>query len=119
MTASYLSHAVMWIWHVAQLCAVGLGVWALIDTVRRSDQHFIAADKRTKRFWLAVNAVGVALVTLMGAASMLGLLGVVANAVYLADVRPALNYYRSVRVRSRIRRPGRGESGRGAGGRRR
>ena len=111
MTASYLSHTVMWIWHVAQLCAVGLGVWALIDTVRRSDQHFIAADKRTKRFWLAVNAVG--------AASMLGLLGVVANAVYLADVRPALNYYRSVRVRSRIRRPGRGDSGRGAGGRRR
>ena len=76
MTASYLSHAVMWIWHVAQLCAVGLGVWALIDTVRRSDQHFIAADKRTKRFWLAVNAVGVAVVALRGAASMLGLLGV-------------------------------------------
>ena len=138
MTASYLSHAVMWIWHVAQLCAVGLGVWALIDTVRRSDQHFIAADKRTKRFWLGLNALGLAVfliglipliqtmrsllatgVSASGGFSMLMLLAVVANAVYLADVRPALNYYRSVRVRSRIRRPGRGDSGRGAGGRRR
>ena len=118
MTASYLSHAVMWIWHVAQLCAVGLGVWALIDTVRRSDQHFIAADKRTKRFWLAVNAVGVLVVAFSGLTSFFGLLGVVANAVYLADVRPALNYYRPVRVRVRIRR--RGQDGRGgAGGRRR
>ena len=65
-----------------------------------------------------------ALLTLGVAASggfgMLMLLAVVANAVYLADVRPALDYYKPVQVRSRIRRPGWGGRGhRGRPGRRR
>lgn len=114
----YLALAVTWIWRLAQVVAVVLGAWALVSTLRRPDQHFVAADKRTKGFWLAVNAAGLLVVVLMGMSSMFGLLGVVANAVYLADVRPALNYYRPVRVRVRIRR--RGQDGRGgAGGRRR
>ena len=58
-------------------------------------------------------------VSASGGFSMLMLLAVVANAVYLADVRPALDYYRPVRVRSQIRRPGRDGRGRGASGRRR
>ena len=103
----------VWIWHLAQVAAVVLGVWALVDTLRRPDQHFVAADKRTKGFWLAVNAAGLLVVVLMGMSSMFGLLGVVANAVYLADVRPALNYYKPVRMRVRIRR--RGPDGRGPG----
>ena len=115
LTAYYLAVAVRWTWILAGFCAIGLGAWALIDTLRRPAQNFIAADKG---FWLAVNAAGLLVVVLMGMSSMFGLLGVVANAVYLADVRPALNYYRPVRVRVRIRR--RGQDGRGgAGGRRR
>ncbi|WP_043562497.1 DUF2516 family protein [Actinomyces israelii] len=118
LTAYYLAVAVRWTWNLAGFCAIGLGAWALIDTLRRPAQNFIAADKRTKGFWLAVNAVGVLVVAFSGLTSFFGLLGVVANAVYLADVRPALNYYRPVRVRVRIRR--RGQDGRGgAGGRRR
>ena len=118
LTDYYLNLAVAGIWYLTQIGAVVLGVWALIDTGLRPSQNFIAADKRTKGFWLGVNAVGVVVVVLMGMSSMFGLLGVVANAVYLADVRPALNYYRPVRVRVRIRR--RGQDGRGgAGGRRR
>ncbi|MCZ0859219.1 DUF2516 family protein [Actinomyces israelii] len=118
LTAYYLAVAVRWTWILAGFCAIGLGAWALIDTLRRPAQNFIAADKRTKGFWLAVNAVGVLVVAFSGLTSFFGLLGVVANAVYLADVRPALNYYRPVRVRVRIRR--RGQDGRGgAGGRRR
>ncbi|MBW3068039.1 DUF2516 family protein [Actinomyces sp. 594] len=116
LIAYYVSLAVSVIWRIAQLTAVGLGVWALIDTFTHDASHFIAADKRTKGFWLGVNAAGVAVVLLMGATSMLGLLGVVANAVYLADVRPALQYYSPVRVRSSIRFPnGRGgyQGGRG------
>ena len=109
----YLALAVTWIWRLAQVAAVVLGVWALVDTLRRPDQHFVAADKRTKGFWLAVNAAGLLVVVLMGMNSMFGLLGVVANAVYLADVRPALNYYKPVRMRVRIRR--RGPDGRGPG----
>lgn len=118
LTAYYLAVAVRWTWILAGFCAIGLGAWALIDTLRRPAQNFIAADKRTKGFWLAVNAVGVLVVAFSGLTSFFGLLGVVANAVYLTDVRPALNYYRPVRVRVRIRR--RGQDGRGgAGGRRR
>ncbi|CED90889.1 Protein of unknown function (DUF2516) [Actinomyces succiniciruminis] len=115
LVAYYLSLAVGLIWRLAQLTAVGLGVWAFIDTLTHDPSHFIAAGKRTKGFWLGVNAAGVAVVLLMGPTSMLGLLGVVANAVYLADVRPALQYYSPVRVRSSIRFPGRegGQGGRG------
>ena len=116
-----------------------MAVWAFLDTLRRPAEHFAAADKRSKGFWLGVNAFGLAvflfylypliqtlraLLTLGVAASggfgMLMLLAVVANAVYLADVRPALNYYKPVQVRSRIRRPGWGGRGhRGRPGRRR
>ncbi|PHP53020.1 DUF2516 family protein [Actinomyces ruminis] len=116
LIASYLAQAVSWIWRAAQFTAVGLGIWALIDTLTHDPSHFIAAGKRTKGFWLGANAAGVAVVLLMGATSMLGLLGVVANAVYLADVRPALRYYAPVRVRSSIRFPGNGRGSRGGRG---
>lgn len=120
LTAYYLDLVVAGIWYLTQIGAVVLGVWALIDTGLRPSQNFIAADKRTKGFWLGVNVVGVVVVVLMGMSSMFGLLGVVANAVYLADVRPTLNYYQPVHVRTRIRRRGQGGSGsRGRGGWRR
>ena len=111
LTDDYLNLAVAGIWYLTQIGAVVLGVWALIDTGLRPSQNFIAADKRTKGFWLGVNVVGVVVVVLMGMSSMFGLLGVVANAVYLADVRPTLNYYQPVHVRTRIRRRGQGGSG--------
>ena len=120
LTDYYLNLAVAGIWYLTQIGAVVLGVWALIDTGLRPSQNFNAADKRTKGFWLGVNVVGVVVVVLMGMSSMFGLLGVVANAVYLADVRPTLNYYQPVHVRTRIRRRGQGGSGsRGRGGWRR
>ena len=104
----------------------------------RPAEHFATADKRSKSFWLGLNALGLAVfliglipliqtmrsllatgVSASDSFSMLMLLAVVANAVYLADVRPALDYYRPVRVRSQIRRPGRDGRGRGPSGRRR
>lgn len=106
VTAGYVSLAVYWAWRLAQLIAVGLGVWALVDSLRHPAQYYLASGKRTKGFWVGVNAAGLAVAALMGWASMLGLLGVAANAVYLADVRPALQYLHPVRVRSQIRRPG-------------
>ncbi|WP_103063718.1 DUF2516 family protein [Actinomyces qiguomingii] len=116
LVAYYLALAVGLIWRLAQLAAVGLGVWALFDALTRDSSHFIAAGKRTKGFWLGVNAVSIAVLVLMGSNSMLGLLGVVASAVYLADVRPALRYYSPVRVRSSIRFPGSGNGRGGLGG---
>ncbi|QPL05138.1 MULTISPECIES: DUF2516 family protein [Actinomyces] len=114
--AVVVAQSVRWIWYGAQVAAALMGLWALVDCLTRDSQHFLAADKRTKGFWIGVNAVGLAVVIVMGAASMLGLLGVVANAVYLADVRPALSFYKPVRVRSQVRRPGEGRGGRGSSG---
>ena len=101
----------------AQFISLVMGVWALIDSLMRPAEYYAAAGKNTKRFWNVVNAVGTAVVGLLGAASMFGLLGVVASAVYLVDVRPALQALAPVRVRSSIRIPGRASQRRpGRGG---
>lgn len=102
--AMYTQLLVHWAYLALQWAAILVGVLAFIDVIRRPAEHFVAAGKRTKGFWLGVNAAGFLVVLLLGAGSMLGLLGFVANAVYLADVRPALDYYKPVRVRSRVRR---------------
>ena len=113
--AVFLAAAVKWTWLAAQVVAILMGVWALVDSLLRPTQYYVAAGKNTKRFWTVVNAVGTVVVGVLGAASMLGLLGVVASAVYLVDVRPALQALAPVRVRSSIRIPGRPRSvGRGA-----
>ena len=92
--------------------------WALVDSLMRPAEYYAAAGKSTKRFWNVVNAAGTAVVGLLGAASMFGLLGVVASAVYLVDVRPALQALAPVKVRSSIRIPGRASQRRpGRGGR--
>ncbi len=106
LIAYYSRWMFVWTYQAAQIGAVVLGVWALVDSLIRPANLFVAADKRTKGFWIAVNAAGVAVAGLMGWQSMFGLLGFVANGVYLADVRPALIALSPVRVRSRIRRPG-------------
>ena len=118
LVARYTHYAVSIAWRLVQVAGLLVGAWALIDTLTQRPEHFVAAGKRTKGFWLGVNAAGLAVVALMGSASMLGLLGFVANAVYLTDVRPALNLYKPVRVRSQIRRPD-GRDGQGRQGWRR
>ena len=103
LVAYYVALGVSWIWTACGVMAALLGAWALVDTLMRPAQYFPAAGKRSKGFWLGVNAIGLAVVLVTGFASMLGLLGVVANAVYLADVRPALAVLTPVKVRSRMR----------------
>ena len=108
-------------------------VWALIDSALRPTQYYAAAGKRSRNFWLVVNAVAAVVGTFLAyeavlavyvagvstGMSFIGLLTVVASAVYLVDVRPALQTLAPVRVRSSIRIPGRasqrrpGHDGRG------
>ena len=75
------------------IAALGVEVFAFIDALRRRPDAFVAADKRTKGFWLAVTGVAalVGFVFLASVGSMLGLIAVVASGVYLADVKPALD----------------------------
>ncbi|OFR53253.1 MULTISPECIES: DUF2516 family protein [Actinomyces] len=129
----YLSLAVAMLWCAAQVLAAVLGVWALIDSALRPTQYYAAAGKRSRNFWLVVNAVAAVVGTFLAyeavlavyvagvstGMSFIGLLTVVASAVYLVDVRPALQTLAPVRVRSSIRIPGRasqrrpGHDGRG------
>lgn len=69
----------------------GVELFAFVDALRRSAQHYPAAGKRTKNFWLAVT--GIALVVsfvVFNPLSLLSIVGFVGACVYLADVRPAL-----------------------------
>jgi hypothetical protein len=78
---------------ILSLVAFAAEVFALVDALRHRADAFVAAGKRTKQFWTIV--LGVA--TLFGFISIgsslifsIGLIGVVAAGIYLADVRPAL-----------------------------
>lgn len=91
---------------VLGLAALGMEIFAVIDIARRPAPAFTYADKRTKNFWLILCGVAalVGFASLFNPTSLVGLLGVVAAGVYLADVRPAVSQYRP---------RGRGASGRG------
>lgn len=75
--------------------AVGLKGFALIDALRVPTDAFPAAGKLTKPIWLAF--LGVALLTELAffplRVMLLTLIGTVAAAVYLVDVRPAVRAF--------------------------
>lgn len=81
---------------VLGVLALGMELYALVDVLRRPAGAFTYADKRTKNFWLIIVGVATAVgfVSLFNPTSLVGLLGVVAAGVYLADVRPAVSQYR-------------------------
>jgi hypothetical protein len=76
--------------------ALGLTGFAFVDALRRPAEAFTYAGKRTKVFWLVVLGIAL-LVTFVIFQRILGIFGilvVVAAAVYLVDVRPAVRQYR-------------------------
>lgn len=71
--------------------AVGVELYALIHAATQRADAFVAADKLTKPIWLGILAVALLLgIASFGGLGLLGLLGVVAAGVYLADVKPAI-----------------------------
>lgn len=82
-----------WVLLILGVGAFGVEIYALVDCLRRRPDAFVAASKRTKQFWSIVLAVAAAVgfVVIFSPLSIFGLLAVVAGAVYLADVRPALD----------------------------
>ncbi len=73
------------------VAAFALEVYALIDALRHRPQAYAAAGKLSKTWWVAILGVAAAVgfVTISRVLG-LGIIGVVAAGVYLADVRPAL-----------------------------
>jgi len=87
-------------------------IYALIDSLRYSNEEYYAAGKRNKAFWTAMtgSAAAVGFLTLpppigrgSGVLSILGLAAVVIAGVFLTDVRPELKT-----IRGRSARPPRG-----------
>lgn len=71
--------------------AVGVELYALVHAATQRADAFVAAGKLTKPIWLGILAVGLLLgIASFGGLGLLGLLGVVAAGVYLADVKPAI-----------------------------
>ncbi|MEV1010090.1 DUF2516 family protein [Streptomyces sp. NPDC049881] len=66
-----------------------LSVYALVHAALQREDAYRAADKQTKRFWLLILGVTVAVQLFLGML-LLVLAGAVATIVYLVDVRPAL-----------------------------
>ncbi len=87
----YLGSAQNLIMLALGVAAFALEVYALVDSMRYPQQAYAAAGKLTKTWWVVILAVAVA-VGFVSISQVLGIgiLGVVAAGVYLADVRPAL-----------------------------
>ncbi len=81
-----------WLTLALGLVAFAVEIFALVDAVRQREDAYPAASKRTKRFWVIVLAVAAALgyISIGNLPGLIGIVGFVAAAVYLADVRPAL-----------------------------
>jgi len=65
-------------------------LWALVDAAVRPNGAFVAADKRTKQFWVVVLAVA----AVAAYVRVFTFIALVAALVYLLDVRPAVRSYR-------------------------
>jgi len=65
-------------------------LFATFDAAFRRKDAYRAADKRSKLFWLLVLALSALVILMMPLLSILPIIGVIATAVYIVDVRPAL-----------------------------
>ena len=93
-----------WIFLALAVAGFGLELFALVDALRHRPNAFVAAGKRTKGFWVAILGVAaafgfIALPPPLGAGflqslGLLSIIAVVAAAVYLTDVRPAVRQIR-------------------------
>lgn len=76
------------------LLALALQGFALVDALRRRADAFVAAGKQTKQLWMILlgvaTAIGFVSLILIGPLNFFNLIAVVAAAVYVTDVRPAL-----------------------------
>jgi hypothetical protein len=73
------------------LGSLGVKGYALFDAVRVKQEAYSLAGKLTKNIWLLILGVALAVnIVVLNPLNFLNLLGVVAAAVYLVDVRPAV-----------------------------
>ena len=82
-----------WVGFVIFVASAAFELFALVDAARRPPQAYINTGKLTKPAWILILAL--ALLTCLAfrgpSTSILGLLGLLASSVYMADVRPAVS----------------------------
>ena len=76
---------------VVYLALVAVKVFAFVNSLLWSAEHYTAAGKLTKPAWTIILGLALLVQLLMpGIINLLNLVGTIAAFVYLADVRPAL-----------------------------
>lgn len=76
---------------VLTIAALGFVAYAFVDALRAPAPGYASAGKLTKNIWLIILGVALAVnFAIFNALSIFGIVGVVAAAVYMVDVRPAV-----------------------------
>ncbi len=78
---------------VISYAAVPVGVFAFVHALLQRADAFTAGDKKTKPIWLGITGASTVACGLFGFGSILFIIwiaGLVANLVYIVDVRPKL-----------------------------
>ncbi|UGY92869.1 DUF2516 family protein [Streptomyces gobiensis] len=65
-------------------------IFCVVDAALRREDAYRAADKKTKQFWLIILGLTVAAGLFVPSFFLLKIAGLIANIVYMVDVRPAL-----------------------------
>ena len=79
---------VFWVLAIGSL---GLKGFALVDALRVRTEAFTLAGKQTKNIWLLILGIALAVnVVVLNPINFINIIGVVAAAVYVVDVRPAV-----------------------------
>lgn len=87
-----------WIFAALAVVLFAVQVWAFVNALRFRPDAYLAAGKRTKRFWLLLTGLSMllgflSLPTPIGGSSatpLLMIIGIVIAGVFLTDVLPAL-----------------------------
>jgi hypothetical protein len=65
-------------------------IFAFVDALRWSNQHYVSAGKRSRTLWLVLTGASLAFHLITDPINLLNIAGTIASIVYLVDVRPAL-----------------------------
>jgi Protein of unknown function (DUF2516) len=100
----HLDDFILW---ACWITGMPVGLWAFVHAIRSRPDAFTAADKLTKPAWLAITGVGLMVLIMTGKPfdpfgvflgdsfrggpfTLFWIVGLIAELVYLVDVRPSL-----------------------------
>lgn len=79
------------IWVIAGFVSLGIKAWALAEVFKAPADAFTFLNRQTKNIWIAITIGSVLGHVLFGPWGFTGILGLIACAVFVADIRPKIN----------------------------